>query len=585
MQAKEITEAIKGYMECDNIGLQALVLYGEWGSGKTYYCEHYLKTALNEIDVRICRVSLFGVSNYDEIFNRIMASRFHFSDKPTKRSEAVTNVLKKYALEISKSISSKQLAKLGIQVSIKPDLLLSLIDMKKVLVILDDCERSGFAQDDRAFLGFVNNMVENHGWHVTLVRNQPLSFEDDCSVEKAVISQIEYEPDLQELYRAMVKDKLRIPEQIGFKVKDAVIDGLKGSLVNARALLRSIPSINYALSTPILLDEAIDFRGRVESFSDFVGYAVQASAGIVPKEPKGANNSMSIFDDSEPQEYDYYQTLSNALAPLTEGKDVDPETVKSSFDKFVRVKNPNSAADVEAQDMEYHWSTLRCLEDSQVELLANQFKDMLAKGQYSQGWFYKFIGFTLDLINLGFWDESFREKLIDSLRLAANHDPKCDAAALRQERDNMNDFYGTDANLIMDKLITEVEQDERERDLNRISLEFSIVDQNSGKTISAFFVEAIKSDYQKRILDVPAETVAMSTYEGTADSQNSLHSFFHTGMKRYSDKHSLNEAVEWLKKIDAQLVILGSKSLMGELRTKWIRNDIKQAIETLNERA
>lgn len=139
--------------------------------------------------------------------------------------------------------------------------------------------------------------------------------------------------------------------------------------------------------------------------------------------------------------------------------------------------------------------------------------------------------------------------------------------------------------LIMDKLITEVEQDERERDLNRISFEFSIVDQNTGKTISAFFEEVIKSEHQNRILDVPAETVAMSTYEGTADSHNSLHSFFHTGMKRYRDKHSLNEAVGWLKKIDAQLVKVGSKSRMGGLRTKWIRKDIKEAIETLSERA
>lgn len=228
---------------------------------------------------------------------------------------------------------------------------------------------------------------------------------------------------------------------------------------------------------------------------------------------------------------------------------------------------------------------MRCLEDSQVELLANQFKDMLTKGQYSQGWFYKIIMFTLDLINLGFWDESFRENLLDSLRHAANHDPNCDAAALRQERDNMNDFYCTDANLIMDKLITVVEQDERDRDLNRISLEFSIVDQNTGKTISAFFEKAIKSENQNRILNVPAETVAMATYEGTADSQNSLHSFFHTGMKKYTDEHSLNEAIEWLKMIDAQLVKVGSKSRMGGLRTKWIRNDINQAIATLNERA
>lgn len=585
MQAKEITEAIKKYMQCDTIGLQALVLHGEWGSGKTYYCENDLKAALNDIGVKTCRVSLFGVSDYDEICKRVLASRLHFYENAKDRVGTAMNVFKKSAIEAGTSALSNKLADLGIQVSVNSDLMLSLIDMTKVLVILDDCERSSFAHDDRSFLGFVNNMVENHGWHVMLVRNQPLSFEDDCSVEKAVISQIKYEPDLQMLYRVMVKDKLRIPEQIGFKVKDAVIDGLKGSLANARALLRSIPSINYALSTPILLDESIDFRGRVESFSDFVGYAVQASAGIVPKEPKGANSSMSIFDDSEPQEYDYYLTLSKALAPLTEGKDVDQETIKSSFIKYVLTKNPNSAADIEAQEMEYHWSTLRCLEDSQVELLANQFKDMLAKGQYSQGWFYKIIGFTLDLINLGFWDESFREKLLDSLRLAAHHDPKCDAAALRQERANYNDFYGTEVNLIMDKLITEVEQDERERDLNRISLEFSIVDQNTGKTISAFFEEVIKSEHQNRILDVPAETVATAIYEGAADSQNSLHSFFHTGMKRYGDKHSQNEAVEWLNKIDAQLVKVGSKSRMGGLRTKWIRNDIKQAIEMLSERA
>lgn len=56
-------------------------------------------------------------------------------------------------------------------------------------------------------------------------------------------------------------------------------------------------------------------------------------------------------------------------------------------------------------------------------------------------------------------------------------------------------------------------------------------------------------------------------------------------MKRYTDKHSLNEAVEWLKRIDAQLVKVGSKSRMGGLRTKWICNDINQAIEVLNERA
>lgn len=227
MQADEITKTIKSYMQCDDIGLQALVLYGEWGSGKTYYCENDLKAALNEIDVKICRVSLFGVSDYDEICNRVLASWFHFSEKPTNRIFAAKNVIKKGVLDVGKSISSKQLARFGIQISIKPDLLLSLIGMKNVLMIFDDCERSSFAHDARSFLGFVNNMVENHGWHVMLVRNQPLSFEDDCSVEKAVISQIEYEPDLQALYRVMVEDRLRIPERLALKSKMQLLTDLR----------------------------------------------------------------------------------------------------------------------------------------------------------------------------------------------------------------------------------------------------------------------------------------------------------------------------------------------------------------------
>lgn len=184
MQAKEITEAVKSYMQCDSIGLQALVLHGEWGSGKTYYCENDLKAALKEIGVKTCRVSLFGVYDYDEICNRVLASRLHIYENAKDRVGTAMNVFKKSAIEAGTSALNSKLADLGIQISVNSDLMLSLIDMTKVLVILDDCERSSFAHDDCSFLGFVNNMVENHGWHVMLVRNQPLSFEDDCSVEK-----------------------------------------------------------------------------------------------------------------------------------------------------------------------------------------------------------------------------------------------------------------------------------------------------------------------------------------------------------------------------------------------------------------
>lgn len=585
MQAKEITEAIKSYMQCDDIDLQALVLHGEWGSGKTYYCENDLKTALNKMDIKICRVSLFGVSNYEEALNRVIASCLPLSEKAVGGICTAISALVKNAIKAGSSMLNNKIEDLGIQFSLKPDLLLPLLDTKNALVIFDDCERSSFAHDDRTFLGFVNNMVENHGWHVMLVRNKPLSFEDENSVEKAIMSQILFEPDLQTLYQGLVKPRLQFPEHIDFDIDDAIIDGIKGSAINARALSRSIPTINHVLSTSVLVDKTVKSSGRAQALSNFISYAVRASAGNTPKKPDTSNKAANMIDNSEFIEYENYLLISKALAPLTEGGNVSPNAIEHSFKEYVIAENPESAVDLEAQDIENQWFALPWLEDDQVKLLANQLELLLTEGRYSQGWFYKIIRITLNLIDLGFWDEAFREKLLESLRLAANRDPKCNADKLRQERAMANDFYGMNADQIMDELISSVEKEESERALNRISLELSDVDGDTGNTLSELFKEAMQSGYSRTILNVPAEYVAASIYEGTAASQMSLHSFFNRDIKKYSDGQSLTEAIEWLRSIDDRLVKVGFKSRMGQLRTECIRNDFKEAIEELNERA
>lgn len=585
MQADEITEVIKSYMQCDDIDLQALVLHGEWGSAKTYYCENDLKTALNKMDIKICRVSLFGVSNYEEALNRVIASCLPLSEKAVGGICAAISALVKNAIKAGSSMLNNKIEDLGIQFSLKPDLLLPLLDTKNALVIFDDCERSSFAHDDRTFLGFVNNMVENHGWHVMLVRNKPLSFEDENSVEKAIMSQIMFEPDLQTLYQGLVKPRLQFPEHIDFDIDDAIIDGIKGSAINVRALSRSIPTINYVLSTSVLVDKTVKSSGRAQALSNFISYAVRAWAGNTPKKPDTSNKAVNMIDNSEFIEYENYLLISKALAPLTEGGNVSPNAIEHSFKEYVIAENPESAADLEAQDIENQWFALPWLEDDQVKLLANQLELLLTEGRYSQGWFYKIIRIALNLIDLGFWDEAFREKLLESLRLAANRDPKCNADKLRQERAMANDFYGMNANQIMDELISSVEKEESERALNRISLELSDVDGDTGNTLSELFKEAMQSGYSRTILNVPAEYVAASIYEGTAASQMSLHSFFNRDIKKYSDGQSLTEAINWLRSIDDRLVKVGFKSRMGQLRTECIRNDFKEAIEELDERA
>lgn len=387
-------------MQCDAIGLQALVLYGEWGSGKTYYCENDLKAALKVIDVKTCRVSLFGVSDYEEVLNRVIASCLPLTDKVAHGAGAAISALVKNAIKTGSSILNERIGDLGFQFSLKPDLLLPFLDMKNVLVIFDDCERSSFARDDRVFLGFVNNMVENHGWHVLLVRNKRLSFAEDSSAEKAVMRQIAFEPDLKTLYRDIVQPKLHFPEQIDFNIEEAVIDGIKASTINVRALSRSIPAINHVLGTSILADTSIDSGGRARALSSFIGYAVQASAGNTPKKPNTSNMAVNMIDDSKVLEYEDYLLISKALLPLTEGRDVSSHVIEGSFKEFVLAKNPESAANLEAQGIGYQWRSLQWMEDDQVESLANQLEKLLCKGQYSQRWFYKLIRISLEFLYL-----------------------------------------------------------------------------------------------------------------------------------------------------------------------------------------
>lgn len=105
-------------MQCDTIGLQALVLHGEWGSGKTYYCENNLKAALKDIDVKTCRVSLFGVSDYDEALNRVIASSLPLSDKVVRGAGAAISALVKNAIKVGSSKLSEKIEDLGIQITL-----------------------------------------------------------------------------------------------------------------------------------------------------------------------------------------------------------------------------------------------------------------------------------------------------------------------------------------------------------------------------------------------------------------------------------------------------------------------------------
>ena len=166
MDSSELNRFIERYAR-EYITKTALMLTGEWGSGKSYYIEHELCPYLKKGKAcKVIVVSLYGIESLEELSKCIYLS----IRVPTlsKNNEALT--AGKVAI---KSIFSNLLAFNGISFNVSNHDLKKLyksINIKNTLIILEDVERSTI--EISKLLGFVNGLVEYDGAKVLLVANE-----------------------------------------------------------------------------------------------------------------------------------------------------------------------------------------------------------------------------------------------------------------------------------------------------------------------------------------------------------------------------------------------------------------------------
>lgn len=177
MTADELNGYIMHYLEEDKTHT-AIMLTGEWGSGKTYYVENVLVPFLqrekkNRIpflkkgkENRCVVISLYGLEDLSDISKSIyMELRMKALDKD---SEAVST-----GKFIAKTVAKGIAGKLGLDVNMSEDDLKrihSSIDLSDKLLVFEDLERSDI--EISKLLGYVNNLVERDGVKVLLVANE-----------------------------------------------------------------------------------------------------------------------------------------------------------------------------------------------------------------------------------------------------------------------------------------------------------------------------------------------------------------------------------------------------------------------------
>ena len=162
---EKLNEYIMHYLEKDKTR-RAIMLSGDWGTGKSYYIQNSLKPYLENSGMKCIVVSLYGLKNLGElnkaIYLEIRAKAL------TKKSEKVS-AGKLIGKTIVKGIASF----FNVDLSMSDEDLQQLyasIDLSGELIILEDLERSSIDIFD--VLGFVSSLVEQDGAKVVLVANE-----------------------------------------------------------------------------------------------------------------------------------------------------------------------------------------------------------------------------------------------------------------------------------------------------------------------------------------------------------------------------------------------------------------------------
>ncbi|WP_324656411.1 P-loop NTPase fold protein [Bacillus cereus] len=165
---KYTVDSILDYVKRENTSY-AILLNGEWGSGKTYFWENVLKEEITKIDKKIIYVSLYGVNSIEDINNKIFLGQWGESVQEFTESKWGGRLT-----EITKAMlgSVKSIEIPFIKATIEPPEIDfgQFINFTNTVLCFDDLERASI--DINKVLGYINNFVEHDGIKVILIANE-----------------------------------------------------------------------------------------------------------------------------------------------------------------------------------------------------------------------------------------------------------------------------------------------------------------------------------------------------------------------------------------------------------------------------
>lgn len=163
MNLAETADAITDYLLDDRFK-QAVLINGDWGTGKTYFANEILTTKIQHKGYDIIRYSLYGANSCEQIKNdinseiliHIVGKKSRIPDKALHFAPYIFEIVAK-KLEIDFDNVEKWTENID-------------FDTSKFVIIFDDLERATTEIND--ILGLINSFVENEKMKVVILANE-----------------------------------------------------------------------------------------------------------------------------------------------------------------------------------------------------------------------------------------------------------------------------------------------------------------------------------------------------------------------------------------------------------------------------
>ncbi|CAM3929444.1 MULTISPECIES: hypothetical protein [Pseudoalteromonas] len=249
MSVELVKEQIQRFLSKDTP--EVLAIKGDWGVGKTYSWEKYIKEFKNECALKsYSYVSLFGVNSISELkqttfLNTIDTNRIGEAPNIKGYSKKVADLVKDTKIPYV----SKYVGGIGSLISS-----VSQLAMNKTIICFDDIERHSKGITIKDFMGLVSFLKEQKGCKVVLLLNEDAgddTFKDYKKYkEKIVDRQLHFEPTAKHCFDIMYADD--------FEFRDYVRDCCIGlNIKNKRVIRKIVEHINEFLELVDGFDDSI----------------------------------------------------------------------------------------------------------------------------------------------------------------------------------------------------------------------------------------------------------------------------------------------------------------------------------------